>query len=232
MEDDTVDGWNPANQLRLVTYPIIYKVLAPSKRWLFGISEPSTVSRHFSEILIIWQERIVEEVGRGQVSKIMLSISGENVPRHSQTLVVDGRGWYYSVMRFSNKPLIRISGAFLKYDFDHHHFSDVFFSVSRCGCGRNSSPPWCWRCALTFTEAEALNDDVALSSLENEIQGASEKSIWNADLLLVGVEGGCVCLMDGIWEMEWRMTSKRWWFSMWIWEACWLCGSPNAEFWT
>ena len=34
----TVDGWNPANQLRLVVYPIIYKVLAPSKRWLFGIS--------------------------------------------------------------------------------------------------------------------------------------------------------------------------------------------------
>ena len=29
--DDTVDGWNPANQLRLVVYPIIYKVLAPSQ---------------------------------------------------------------------------------------------------------------------------------------------------------------------------------------------------------
>ena len=27
----TVDGWNPANQLRLVLYPIIYKVLAPSQ---------------------------------------------------------------------------------------------------------------------------------------------------------------------------------------------------------
>ena len=26
----TVDGRNPANQLRLVVYPIIYKVLAPS----------------------------------------------------------------------------------------------------------------------------------------------------------------------------------------------------------
>ena len=25
--DDTVDGWNPANQLRLVAYPIIYRVL-------------------------------------------------------------------------------------------------------------------------------------------------------------------------------------------------------------
>ena len=34
---------NPANQLRLVVYPIIYRVLAPSKRWLFGISEPSRV---------------------------------------------------------------------------------------------------------------------------------------------------------------------------------------------
>ena len=27
----TVDGWNPANQLRLVVYPIIYKVSAPSQ---------------------------------------------------------------------------------------------------------------------------------------------------------------------------------------------------------
>jgi hypothetical protein len=29
------------------------------------------------------QERIVEEVGRGHVSKIMLSISGENVSWHA-----------------------------------------------------------------------------------------------------------------------------------------------------
>ena len=28
---NTVDGWNPANQLRLVVYTIIYKVLAPSQ---------------------------------------------------------------------------------------------------------------------------------------------------------------------------------------------------------
>ncbi len=28
---DTVDGWNPANQLRLVVYPIIYRVSAPSQ---------------------------------------------------------------------------------------------------------------------------------------------------------------------------------------------------------
>ena len=34
----TVDGWNPANQLRLVVYPIIYRVLAPSKRWSCRIS--------------------------------------------------------------------------------------------------------------------------------------------------------------------------------------------------
>ena len=45
---DPVDG----SEIRLlktgwgwyIGYPIIYKVLAPSKRWLFGISEPSTVS--------------------------------------------------------------------------------------------------------------------------------------------------------------------------------------------
>ncbi len=29
--DTAVDGWNPANQLRLVVYPIIYEVLAPSQ---------------------------------------------------------------------------------------------------------------------------------------------------------------------------------------------------------
>ena len=33
----TVDGWNPANQLRLVVYPIIFRVLL-HPRWLFGIS--------------------------------------------------------------------------------------------------------------------------------------------------------------------------------------------------
>ena len=41
----TVDGWNPANQLRLVVYLIIiHKVLAPSQGGCFRISEPSTVS--------------------------------------------------------------------------------------------------------------------------------------------------------------------------------------------
>ncbi len=29
--NSTVDSWNPASQLRLVVYPIIYKVLAPSQ---------------------------------------------------------------------------------------------------------------------------------------------------------------------------------------------------------
>ena len=37
-----VDGRNPANQLRLVVYPTIYKVLAPSQM-VSRISEPSTV---------------------------------------------------------------------------------------------------------------------------------------------------------------------------------------------
>ena len=41
-ENGTVDGWNLANQLRLVVYPVIYdRFIYP--RWLFGISEPSTV---------------------------------------------------------------------------------------------------------------------------------------------------------------------------------------------
>ena len=34
----TVDGRSPANQLRLVVYPIIYDLFHTSKRWLFGIS--------------------------------------------------------------------------------------------------------------------------------------------------------------------------------------------------
>ena len=40
---EAVDGRNPANQLRLIVYPNRKQGLAPSKRWLFGISEPSTV---------------------------------------------------------------------------------------------------------------------------------------------------------------------------------------------
>ena len=40
------DGRNPANQFRLVVYPILYKVLWPSKRWLaLGfLNHQSTVS--------------------------------------------------------------------------------------------------------------------------------------------------------------------------------------------
>ena len=34
----TVDGWNPANQLRLVVHPIIYRVFYIPCHWLFGIS--------------------------------------------------------------------------------------------------------------------------------------------------------------------------------------------------
>ena len=42
-KNDTVDAWNPANQLRLVLYPNIYKVLAPFQVVSRRISEPSTV---------------------------------------------------------------------------------------------------------------------------------------------------------------------------------------------
>ena len=41
-----VHGRNPANQLRLVVYPSIYKAFL-HPRWFLGISEPSTVSLHF-----------------------------------------------------------------------------------------------------------------------------------------------------------------------------------------
>ena len=40
----TIDGWNPANQLRLVVYPIIYRVLAPSQV-VSRISTFSTINR-------------------------------------------------------------------------------------------------------------------------------------------------------------------------------------------
>jgi len=40
-----IDGRIPANQLRLVTYPVItrFYIYIYYPRWLFGISEPSTV---------------------------------------------------------------------------------------------------------------------------------------------------------------------------------------------
>ena len=34
---------NPTPVEGKVVYPVIFKALAPSNRWLFGISEPSTV---------------------------------------------------------------------------------------------------------------------------------------------------------------------------------------------
>ncbi len=53
---------NPVNeqkQLRLVIYPMIYKVLAPSKRWLFGISEPSTVPSGSFQCILVCLEQVV-----------------------------------------------------------------------------------------------------------------------------------------------------------------------------
>ena len=41
----TVDGRNPAKQLRLVVYPIIYDGFCTSEVVGNGISEPSTISR-------------------------------------------------------------------------------------------------------------------------------------------------------------------------------------------
>ena len=48
----TVDGRNSANQLRLVVHPIIYEFFT-SKRWLFGISEPSTVPWTYHPMTIL-----------------------------------------------------------------------------------------------------------------------------------------------------------------------------------
>ena len=40
-----VDGRNPANQLRLVVYPIIYRVLSfIHPRWLFGLSSINSMT--------------------------------------------------------------------------------------------------------------------------------------------------------------------------------------------
>ena len=57
-------------------------------------------------------------------------------------------------------------------------------------------------CPWDFHQAEALNDDVALSSLENEIQGAAQKSDSERGLVAFFGGKGDVCLRDGIWEME------------------------------
>lgn len=84
-----------------------------------------------------------------------------------------------------------------------------FYSFVDVDRGRNSTPQWCRRCALwdLDPQAEALNDDVALSSLENEIQGACRKKPdGNADLLLFSVEGGSGCVFGmefGKWNDEW-----------------------------
>ena len=48
----TVDGWNPDNQLRLVVYPIICRVSAPSQVVGLGISAINSINHHhLSKIL-------------------------------------------------------------------------------------------------------------------------------------------------------------------------------------
>ena len=63
--------------LRLVVYPIIYRVWDTSTRWLFGISEPSTISfrkgckNHFSQFL---ENRVSTEPSRKQTCLQILTI--------------------------------------------------------------------------------------------------------------------------------------------------------------
>jgi len=44
MLGDAVYGRNPANQLRLVVYPIIYKVFLHHPRWLAGFSSINSMT--------------------------------------------------------------------------------------------------------------------------------------------------------------------------------------------
>ena len=49
ISQDTVDSWNPAKQLRLVVYPIIYRVLYIHPVVGLGISEPSMLYVSFEK---------------------------------------------------------------------------------------------------------------------------------------------------------------------------------------
>ena len=73
-----VDGKNPANQLRLVVYPIIYKVLAPSQVVGDGISEPSTVSSQGDKLFTSWRFG----VSWLNCSKSQRMLHIQMVPRH------------------------------------------------------------------------------------------------------------------------------------------------------
>ena len=52
----TVDGRKPANQLKLVLYPMIYKVLYIQPVVGLGISEASTVLSHSPQL--VWDQRL------------------------------------------------------------------------------------------------------------------------------------------------------------------------------
>ena len=60
---DDVDGRNPANQFRLVAYP---RFFFPSHRWLFGISEPSTVRLKLGAAETVSRQRPVHEYTASQ----------------------------------------------------------------------------------------------------------------------------------------------------------------------
>ncbi len=56
--NDTVDGWNPANQLRLVVYPVIYRVLyPPGGCWGFLNHQQYLIYFYFCAVVfwVIWR---------------------------------------------------------------------------------------------------------------------------------------------------------------------------------
>ena len=73
-----VDGKNPANQLRLVVYPIIYNVLAPSQVVGDGIFEPSTVYSQGDKLFTSWRFG----VSWLNCSKSQQMLHIQMVPRH------------------------------------------------------------------------------------------------------------------------------------------------------
>jgi len=68
----TIDGRNPANQLRFVVYPILVE---KNPRWLFGMSEPSTVGIP-SRVM-----KLPSTVGKVRIQKDSLNHQEFQVPK-------------------------------------------------------------------------------------------------------------------------------------------------------
>ena len=70
------------NQLRLVVYPIIYKVSKTSKRWLLRISEASTVFHHHVSVLVKGGEVVsVKEKPRTRTEMASVDLSAISCPQ-------------------------------------------------------------------------------------------------------------------------------------------------------